>query len=170
MERGGARLLFLAPVMPERVLLAKNVALATYAAVLFALAAAAYTVTAGPPPAWAAISALLLELGLAPALYGLGNVVSVLLPRAAPIGIQRAGSLSPLAALTGMAITSGTLLAFAVPAMLAVWTDTLLVLPVGFGIVGAAAAVAWRATLPAVGRLLVRRRDSVLAAVCGDEA
>ncbi len=169
-ERGGARVLFLAPVTPDRILLAKNVALAAYAAVLFALAATAYAVTAGPPPAWASTSAVLLELGLAPALYGLGNVVSIVLPRAAPVGVQRAGALSPLAALVGMAITSGALLAFAVPAMIAVWTDTLWALPIGFAIVGALATVTWRATLPVAGRLLGRRRDAVLAAICGDEA
>jgi ABC-2 type transport system permease protein len=169
-ERGGARVLFLAPVTPDRLLRAKNVALAAYATVVFALAASAYSVMAGPPPAWAAASAALLELGLAPALYGLGNVVSVVLPRAAPIGIQRTGSLSPIAALAGMAITSGTLLAFAVPAMLAVWSDTFWVIPVGFGFVGAGAALAWRVTLPAVGRMLDRRREAVLAEVCGDEA
>jgi ABC-2 type transport system permease protein len=169
-ERGGARVLFLAPLTLDRLLRAKNVALAAYSTVLFALAASAYAVTAGPPPAWAAASAVLLELGLAPALYGLGNVVSVVFPRAAPIGDQRTGSISPIAALAGMVITSGALLAFAIPAMLAVWSDTLWAIPVGFGVVGAGAAVAWWVTLPLVGRVLDRRREAVLAAVCGDEA
>jgi hypothetical protein len=105
-ERGGARLLFLAPVAPDRVLAAKNLALAGYATLLFALAATAHAVTAGPPPGWAALGATLLVIGLAPALYGLGNVVSIVLPRAAPVGIQRAGALSPLAALAGMGIAS----------------------------------------------------------------
>ena len=169
-ERGGARVFFLAPVAPGRVLAAKNVALAAYATLLFTAAAGAYALTAGPPPAWALVAAFVLELGLAPALYALGNLVTITMPRAAPFGVQRAGSVSAVAAIAGMGITSGTLMVWAIPVLVALRGDALWLIPAGWTVLGLAAAVAWRATLPLVGRLLLERQESVLAAVCGDEA
>jgi ABC-2 type transport system permease protein len=168
-ERGGARTLFLAPVPPERVLAAKNLALFAWTAMVFALSAAAYIAVSGPLPAWALAGAVALEVGLAPVLYGLGNVLGVVTPRVAPFGIQRTGSVSPLAAFAAMGITSGALGVFAVPVLLALWLDALWTVPVAWAALAVAAAVAWRLTLPLSGRLLVRRREQVLAAVCGDE-
>lgn len=168
-ERGGARALFLAPIAPERVLAAKNAALGAYTLALFAAAGGAYVATAGPPPAWAAAGAILLATGLAPFLYGAGNVVSVVLPRAAPLGVQRAGSISAMAAVAGMGITSATLAVFAFPVLIATTLDRLWIVPAGWALLGAAGLAAWRVTLPAAGRLLARRREAVLAAVSGDE-
>lgn len=168
-ERGGARAFFLAPLAPHAVLAAKNLALAAAAAAVFLACAAAYAALAGWPDPWAVAAALALELGLAPVLYGLGNVVGVLWPRAAPLGAQRAGAVSPLAALAGMGIASGATAIFAVPVLLAVALEQLWLVPVLWWGLAAAAAAAWRATLPAAGRLLARRREPVLAVVTGDE-
>ena len=169
-ERGGARTLFLAPVAPQRILEAKNVALWLYASALFALTAGAYVALAGPPPLWAAAGAVALEIGLAPVLYALGNVVSVIVPRAAPLGLQRTGSVSPVAALAAMAITSGAVALFAAPVLVALWADAPWLVPLGWTVLGVGAIVAWRASLPLTGALLARRREAVLAAVCGDDA
>ncbi len=168
-ERGGARALFLAPIDPGRILAAKNGALATYTLALFAIAGGAYVATSGPPPAWAAAGAVLLAIGLAPFLYGAGNVVSIVMPRAAPLGLQRAGSISAVAAIAGMGITSATLALFAFPVLLATTLDRLWIVPAGWAILGAVGVVTWRATLPAAGRLLAHRKEAVLAAVSGDD-
>ena len=168
-ERGGARTLFLAPIAPEQILAAKNLALFAFTTAVFSLSAGAYLAVAGAPPLWASAGALALEVGLAPVLYGLGNVLGVLAPRAAPSGLQRAGSVSPLAALAAMGITSGALAIFALPVLGALWLDTLWALPIAWAALAVAAGFAWRATLPLTGRFLWRRREQVLAAVCGDE-
>ena len=168
-ERGGVRTLFLAPIEPEKVLAAKNLALFAFTTAVFALAAGAYLAVAGAPPLWAGAGALTLEVGLAPVLYGLGNVLGILSPRAAPAGLHRAGAVSPLSALVAMAITSGALAIFAVPVLGALWLDALWAVPIAWAVLAASAAIAWRATLPLAGRFLARRREQVLAAVCGDE-
>jgi ABC-2 type transport system permease protein len=168
-ERGGARAFYLAPVAPGDVLAAKNLALLACATVVFLASETAYAAAAGWPEPWAAAGALVLELGLAPILYGLGNVIGVLWPRAAPTAAQRSGAVSPLAALAGMGIASGAVLLFAIPVMLAVAVDRLWVVPVAWAALAAGGAVAWRVTLPAAGRLLGRRREAVLAAVTGDQ-
>lgn len=168
-ERGGVRTLFLAPVAPERVLAAKNLALFVFTTAVFALSAAAYVAVAGAPPAWAIAGALALEVGLAPVLYGLGNLLGIVTPRAAPSGLQRAGSVSPLAALAAMGITSGALGVFALPVLGALWLDALWAIPIAWTGLAVAAGVAWRLTLPRAGRLLALRREQILAAVCGDE-
>lgn len=168
-ERGGARAFYLAPVAPGAVLAAKNLALAAWATLVFLASETAYGLAAGFPEPWAVGGALALELGLAPVLYGLGNVVGVLWPRAAPAGAQRAGAVSPLAALAGMLIASGAVALFALPVLAALAADRLWLVPAGWAGLAAAAFLAWRATLPAAGRLLAARREAVLAAVTGDE-
>ena len=85
------------------------------------------------------------------------------------MGAQRSGAVSPLAALAGMGIASGATLLFALPVMLALVLDRLWTVPVAWGALAGVGAIAWRLTLPAVGRLLARRREAVLAAVTGDE-
>ena len=167
-ERGGARVLFLAPVPPRQVLAAKNLALATYACTLFALSGGAYLIVAGPPRPWALGAATALAVGLAPVLYALGNVVSVMLPRAAPFGVQRAGALSPVAAMAAMAITSGALALYAAPVLIAVWMDALWVVPFAWAALAVAGAVVWWVTLPATAALLASRREEILGAICGD--
>lgn len=168
-ERGGARAFYLAPVAPGDVLAAKNLALLACTTLVFLASETAHAAAAGWPEPWAVAGALALELGLAPVLYGLGNLVGVLWPRAAPVGAQRSGAVSPLAALAGMGIASGATLLFALPVMLALVLDRLWTVPVAWGVLAGAGAIAWRLTLPAVGRLLARRREAVLAAVTGDE-
>ncbi len=167
-ERGGARTLFLAPVAPEQVLAAKNLALFACATVVFALAAGAYLAVAGAQPLWVMAGAAVLEIGLAPVLYGLGNVLSIATPRVAPFGLQRAGSVSPLAALAAMGITSGALVLFALPVLGALWLDALWVVPIAWTALAAGAVAAWRATLPLTGRFLAQRREQVLSVVCGE--
>ncbi len=169
LERGGARAIFLAPVRPERVLLAKNAALLAWTLMLFAATASAWVAVAGPPPGWSSAGALLLVVGLAPLLYGCGNVASAVLPWAAPFGFQRAGTSSALSALTATAITSGALGAFALPVLAAVTLDALWVIPWAWAALSFAALAGWWLTLPAAGRMLVRRREEVMRAVCSDE-
>ncbi len=167
-ERGGARALYLAPIAPERILAAKNAALLTCATVVFLLAGGAYVSTAGWPERWALAAALALHLGLAPVLYGLGNPVSVLWPRAAPAGFQRGGAISPLASLAAMAITSTAALLFALPVLGALWLERLWLVPAAWAVLGALAAAGWRLTLPLAARLLRSRQERLLAAVTGD--
>lgn len=167
-ERGGARALYLAPIAPERILAAKNAALLTCATAVFLLAAGAYVSTAGWPEPWVLTAAVALHLGLAPLLYGLGNPVSVLWPRAAPARFQRGGAITPLASLAAMAIISGATLLFALPVLGALWLDRLWLVPVAWGVLAALAAVAWRLTLPLAARLLRSRQEQLLAAVTGD--
>ncbi len=168
-DRGGARLLFLAPLAPEQVLVAKNAAAYALSGALYLACAALTVLVAGAPPAWALLAAGALHAGLAPALYGLGNLVSVLNPRAASPTLQRSGSLPPLSALAGMLIVSGAAAAWAVPVLAAVWWDQPWLLPGGWAAMGAAAWAAYRATLPRTGRLLSAQREPLLAAVTGDE-
>jgi len=168
-ERGGARTLFLAPVPLEQVLSAKNLALFAYTTAVFVLAAGAYVALTGAPAAWVGLGALALEVGMAPVLYAFGNVLGILTPRAAPFGMQRAGSLSPLAALAAMGITSAAMAVFALPVLGALWLDALWAVPVAWIALAIAAGVAWKRTLPLAAGLLSRRREQVLSAVCGDE-
>jgi len=168
-ERGGVRTLFLAPVAPERILAAKNLALLVFTTGVFGLSAAAFTVAAGPPRPWAAVGALALELGLAPLLYGLGNVLGILLPRAASFGLQRTGSISPLATLAALATATSGLGLFGLPVLLAVHLDAFWLVPASWVALAVCAGGAWYLTLPAAARLLSARREEVLMALSGDE-
>jgi ABC-2 type transport system permease protein len=169
-DRGGARTFFLAPLAPARVLAAKNGAVAVASLVLFLVGSAAWLAIAGAPPRWALPAALVLHLAMAPALHALGNVVTIMNPRGAPFGVQRGGALSQLSGLAGMAIFSGVTAVFAVPILAAAWLDAPSAIVAGWALLGAAALATWRAALPVQARLLVRRREQLLAAVCGDDA
>jgi len=169
LERGGARALYLAPVAPERILAAKNLALLVFTSGAFALAGAAYTAVAGRPPAWAALGAIALEVGIAPVLYGFGNILGIVLPRAATFGIQRSGSISPLAALAALAISSIAMALFGLPVLVAIHLDALWLVPASWTVLAVCASVAWYLTLPLSGRLLTARREEVLSAVCGGD-
>jgi ABC-2 type transport system permease protein len=168
-ERGGARLLFLAPLDPARVLAAKNGALYLHSLLVFSLSAGAMLAVGGAPPGWAIAGALALHAGLAPALYGLGNVVTALNPRAAPLGVQRGGALPAVSALAGMAIVSVATSLFSVPVLLALRLDSPWALVAGWVALGGGTLAAYLRTLPAAGRLLSSRREAVVAAVSGDE-
>lgn len=168
-DRGGARALFLAPVAPERVLAAKNLAVASYAVLVCGVGVAAWVAVAGPAPGWAVAGAFLLHVGVAPVFLVGGNAVSIANPKAAPFGIQRGGSLPQLSALAGMGLFSGAIVAFGWPIFLAVWLDAPWAAPAAWAATGALAWLAWWWTLPVAGRFLVRRRDALLAAVCGDD-
>lgn len=168
-DRGGARALFLAPVSPERILMAKNGAHLLLGLVVGALSIGAYAVVTGTPSVWALLSSAALALGLAPALLVTGNVVGTLAPRAVPAGIQRGAAVSPLAGLAGMAALSGAGLAFALPALAAVGWERPALVPLAWAGLAAAGWAGWFAALPAMGRLLQRRREALLEVVCGDE-
>jgi ABC-2 type transport system permease protein len=169
LDRGGARLLFLAPVSAAEVLLAKNLAAYALAAGLYVACAGLTVLLAGAPPAWALLAAASLHAGVAPWLYGLGNVVSVLNPRAAAMTLQRSGTLPALSALAGMAVVSGATALFAGPVLLALRLDRAWLLPFAWLLLGALGAAAYRATLPRVARTLAARREALLAAVTGDD-
>ncbi|HET9551582.1 MAG TPA: hypothetical protein VFP50_01310 [Anaeromyxobacteraceae bacterium] len=168
-DRGGARLLFLAPLDLADVLLAKNGATYALSAGLYLGCTALTALVAGLPPAWALAAAVALHAGVAPFFYGLGNLVSVLNPRVSPMTLQRSGSLPALSGLVGMGIVSAVSALFALPVLLALKLDEGWVLPAAWAALGAAGFVAYRATLPRVARLLSARREPLLAAVTGDD-
>lgn len=169
-DRGGARLLFLAPLDLEEVLAAKNGATYALSGTLYLASAALALALAGAPPAWALVAGVALHAGVAPWLYGLGNLVSVMNPRASSRTLQRSGNLPALSGLVGMAIVSSVAGLFALPVLLALRLDEGWVLPAAWGLLGAGGLVAYRVTLPRVGRLLGARREPLLAAVTGDDA
>jgi ABC-2 type transport system permease protein len=167
-DRGGARTLFLAPLAPPAVLAAKNGAVAALSALFFLAAGAAYVGAGGWPPAWAVLAAVALHLGMAPFLHGAGNLVSILNPRAAPYALQRGGSLPALSSLGGMAIVSGTTGVFALPVLLALRLDSPWTLVAGWLGLAALGWAGWAWSLPRAGRLLLRRREPLLAEICGE--
>jgi ABC-2 type transport system permease protein len=169
-ERGGARTFYLAPVGLADVLAAKNAALYAFSLGVFLAAGAASLAIGGRPPGWAVAGALALHAGLAPILYGLGNVVAVLNPRAAPFAVQRNGSLSWLSGLAGMAILSLACGAFSLPVLLALRLESPWLVPGAWTALGVAGLWAYRRTLPVAGRLMESRRDALLPVVCGDDA
>jgi ABC-2 type transport system permease protein len=168
-DRGGARLLFLAPLDLADVLQAKNAATYALSAALYLAATGLTVLVAGAPPLWALAAAAALHGGVAPFLYGLGNLVSVLNPRISAMTLQRSGALPALSGLAGMAIVSGVSALFAAPVLLALRIDSGWVLPAAWLALGAGGLLAYRATLPRVARLLAARREPLLAAVTGDD-
>ena len=169
-ERGGGRTWFLAPVAPQDVLLAKNVAVYLLSFALFVASAAAGIAVGGPPPAWALAGAVALHLGMAPLLLAAGNVISIMNPRPAPYTVQRGGHLSPVTMLAGMAVFAGGAGLFTLPVLVAIRLDQAWVLPGGFAALGVAALVLYRAVLPRAARLLAARKEPLLEAICGDDA
>jgi ABC-2 type transport system permease protein len=167
-ERGGGRTWFLAPLPLAEVLLAKNLAAYGFSLALFLASAAAGIAAGGAPPAWALAAALALHAGAAPWLLVPGNLVSILVPRAAALTIQRGGSLSPLSSLGGLAIFAAASALFSVPLLLAMGLDRPLVLA-AWGGLGVAGVALYAATLPRVSRLLEHRREEVLEAVEAQE-
>jgi len=167
-EGGGARALFLAPVAPDAILRAKNGALALASSGLFALGGAVFLAAGAAPPAWALLGAVALHLGLGPVLFGLGNLVSILNPRAATFALQRGGALPALSSLAGLAILSAAAALFGGPVLLALWLDSGWSLAAMWVGVGAGTWLAWARTLPAAGKLLARRREELLGALSGD--
>lgn len=169
LDRSGARALFLAPLRAEPILLAKNGAMAAVAAGLLLAAAVPWLVVAGPPPVWALLAVLALQGALAPVLLGLGNLVAVLSPRAATFSYQRGKGAAALSSLAGMGIFSAGTGLMAAPVIFAIRLDDPWALTGGWAAIGlAAAAIYWR-TLPLAAALLDRRREHLLAAVCGDD-
>jgi len=169
-ERGGARLLFLAPVDGGDVLVAKNVVLYAYSLLVFALAAVPLLLAGEPPPAWALAAALALHAGMAPWLYAAGNLVSILNPKAASFAVQRHASLPALSGLAGLAILSATSALFALPVLLALRNESPWMLPGGWTVLGLAGLWVYRRALPPEARLLAEQRDALLPVVCGDDA
>ena len=167
-DRGGARLLFLAPLDLAEVLRAKNQAALAASTTLFALCALSAVAAGEPPPPWAIAGAAALHLGMAPALHALGNVVSIWNPRAAAFGAQRAGHVSPLSSLAGLAIVSGVAGLFALPVLLAVSLEQPWLLAWGWAALGGCSLVVYRASLPRAAALLARRREQLLAVVAGE--
>ena len=169
-ERGGGQVWFLAPVAPADVLLAKNASTYLLSLGLFLAGAAAGIAVGGPPPAWALVASAALHAGLAPFLLAAGNVVSIVNPRPAPYTIQRGGHLSSLSVLAGMAIFTAASGLFSVPVLLAIRLDAAWALAAGFAALGAAGVAVYRLALPGAARLLVARKEALLAAVAGDDA
>ncbi len=149
---------------------AKNAAVRLLSLAIFAASAAALIATGGPPPPWAALAAVALHLGIGPWYLAAGNLVSIVNPRPAAHGLQRGASLAPISALLGMAIFSGGAALFALPVLLALRLEEPWLLVAGWAALGLAGAAVRRALLPATVRVLLRRKEQLLAAVTGDEA
>jgi len=115
-------------------------------------------------------AAAALHAGMAPYLYGLGNLVSVLNPRAASFAIQRRASLPALSGLAGLGIVSSVSGLFALPVVLALRLESPSVLIAGWLALGAVGLWAYRRALPSEARLLLVRREELLSLVCGDDA
>jgi ABC-2 type transport system permease protein len=169
-ERGGARLLFLAPIDATEVLAAKNLALYLLSLAVFGLGATPILAAGALPPAWALAGAVALHAGMAPWLYAVGNAVSVLNPKAASFAVQQRASLPALSGLAGLAVVSVTTGLFALPVLAALRLEAPWVLPGGWAALGLAGGWVYRRALGAEGRLLGSRRDALLPVVCGDDA
>ena len=107
------------------------------------------------------------HLGVAP---WLGDLVSVLNPRAASMALQRSGNLPALSGLAGMAIVSSVAGLFALPVLLALRLEEGWVLPLAWALLGLVGLAGYRFGLRWTGGLLGRRREPLLATVTGDEA
>jgi ABC-2 type transport system permease protein len=168
-ERGGMRTYLLAPISGADALAAKNAAAYVFSLAVFVACAGAGIAVGGPPPLWAILAALALHAGLAPWLFAAGNLVSILNPRAAPLNLHRGGALSALSGFLGMAILSAAAGLFSLPVLVALRLDAPWGLAGGWAALGAAGLVLYRWSLPREGALVARRREALLAAVCGDE-
>jgi ABC-2 type transport system permease protein len=168
-DRGGARLLFLAPIRLDDVLAAKNIATGTLSLAIFAGCLLAILAVAGAPPAWVIVGGFALHAGLAPWLYAAGNVVTSMNPIGAGFTLERGSRLPMLSGLVGMAITSGVTGIFAAPVLVALKLELAWLLPPAWLLLGLVGLVVYRRTLPAAGRLAERRRERILDAVCADE-
>ena len=169
-ERGGVRLAYLAPVDPTHVLLAKNATLYLYSLALFAGASLLVLLPGRPPAPWALPSALALHAGMAPYLYGAGNLVSILNPRAASFAVQRSASVPALSGLAGLGILSVVGSLFSLPVLTALRLDSPWAMASGWAALGALGWMGYARALRREGRILAERRDLVLPAVCGDDA
>jgi ABC-2 type transport system permease protein len=170
-ERGGARMMFLAPVQVASILRVKALVVYAFSLVLFLVSAAAMAaVGRGAAPPWALGAALVLHAATAPWLLATGNLVSILRPKAASFAVQRSSALSTASGLLGMAIVSAVLGVFALPALLAIRLDSTAVLVLGWAVLGAGGVLVLRAALPREARLLADRRDEFLPVICGDDA
>jgi len=168
-DREGARLLFLAPIRLEDALAAKNLAAATLSWVIFAGCTVATVSVSGLPPGWVLAGGFALHAGLAPWLYAAGNVMTAANPIGAGFTLERGSRLPMLSGLVGMTVTSAAAGVFALPVLVALKLDVGWLLPpawVGLGVIGFSV---YRSTLPAAGRLVVRRREAILDAVCADD-
>jgi ABC-2 type transport system permease protein len=168
-ERGGVRVLLLAPIRAGRAVAAKNAAAYLFALAVFAACAGVGIAVGGAPPAWALAAAFVLHAGLAPWLFVAGNLVSILNPRAAPANLHRGGALSAVSGFAGMVILSAAAGLFALPVLLALRLDEPWALGGAWTLLGLAGLALYRWSLPRTGALLERRREAVLAAVSGDE-
>jgi ABC-2 type transport system permease protein len=170
-ERGGARVLFLAPIDPATVLRAKAVVLYGWSLLLFLVSAAVMAVVGkGAAPPWALGAAIVLHAGTAPWLFAAGAVVGILRPKAASFAIQRSSAVSTFSGLLGMAIVSVVMGLFAMPALAAVRIESTVALLAGWALLGGAGALVFRFAIPREARLLAERRDEFLPAICGDDA
>jgi ABC-2 type transport system permease protein len=170
-ERGGARVLFLAPLDGALVLRVKGIVLYLFSLALFlASAAVMAAIGKGAVAPWALAAALLLHAGSAPWLLAAGNLISILRPKAASFAIQRSSALSTSSGLAGVAIVSGVMGFFALPALLAIRAESPALLLAGWAVLGAAGAWLWWWAIPREARLLADRRDEFLPTVCGDDA
>jgi ABC-2 type transport system permease protein len=170
-ERGGARVLFLAPIDPAIVLRAKAAVLYGWSLLLFLASAAVMALVGkGGAPPWALGAALLLHAGTAPWLFTAGAVVAILRPKAASFAIQRSSAVSTFSGLLGMGIVSAVMGMFALPALVAVRLESTAALLAGWTLLGAVGGIVFRVGIPREARLLADRRDEFLPAICGDDA
>jgi ABC-2 type transport system permease protein len=168
-DRGGARLLFLAPIDLVDVLAAKNAAVATLSLVIFAGCTLAIVAVGGWPPVWVIAGGFTLHAGLSPWLYAVGNFVTVANPIGAGFTLERGSRLPMLSGLVGMFATSATAGIFALPVLVAVKLEDGWLLPPAWAALGLVGIAVHRLTLPSAGGIARRRREGILDAICGEE-
>jgi ABC-2 type transport system permease protein len=165
-DREGTQLFFLAPIRLADVLAAKNLAAASLSIVIFTGCVLATVAVAGRPPGWVIAGGFTLHAGFAPWLYAVGNVVTAANPIGAGFTLERGSRLPMLSGLAGMAATFVAAALFSVPVLVALKLDTAWLLPPAWLGLGAIGLEVLQRTLPAAGRLVERRREQILDAVC----
>jgi ABC-2 type transport system permease protein len=168
-DRGGARLLFLAPIELADVLFAKNVAVATLSFAIFTGCTLAIAAVGGWPPAWVIVGGFALHAGLSPWLYAVGNYVTVANPIGAGFTLERGSRLPMLSGLVGMFATSLMTGLFALPVLLAVKLEDGWLLAPSWAALGVAGIAVHRLALPSAARIARRRREGILDAVCSED-
>jgi ABC-2 type transport system permease protein len=168
-DRGGARLLFLAPIDLTDVLAAKNLSVAVLSFGIFAGCTLAIAGVGGWPPAWVIVGGFALHAGLSPWLYAVGNFVTVANPIGAGFTLERGSRLPMLSGLVGMFATSAMAGIFALPVLVAVKLEDGWLLPPAWAALGLVGMAIHRVTLPTAGGIARRRCEGILDAVCGEE-
>ncbi len=162
-DRGGAGLYFVTPVDPGRVLLGLDLGIWLFGAMTSLGLLTAYVVAAGIPGPAVVISGLLILAGARILLSLAGAVLSILFPSPRDMGASR-NRLSLVSAFAMTGATPAAAAVFGLPAVLLLPRHPGLA-PAVLLVLLVAAAGFYRLMLPRLGRLLISRREALLAAI-----